>query len=187
MRFPRRSVIVAAVALTLAGAGCGSTGGSHPSSGPTSAASTAPKAPAPSATTPAPAPATTTPATTTPATTTPATTTPATTPATTTPATTTTLPADPQPSADAAAADFIDGWKSGARGQAQRVATKRAVTSLFAHAYKGQNVIDRGCSDQFLPVVCSYGPYGGGSGALYEVNVRPKGAKWYVSSVIIEG
>ena len=95
---------------------------------------------------------------------------------------------DKQATPDAAATAFIAAWKANNRPLAARVATTRAITALFATAYKGQTVIDRGCSDEFIPRVCSWGDYGGGSGPLYEIQVRstPKG-HWYVSDATVEG
>jgi hypothetical protein len=101
--------------------------------------------------------------------------------------TTTAVPPAPQASPAAAAQALVDSWVDGDRAAARRVATTRAVAILFAHPYAGQTVISRGCSTEFPPLVCSYGPYGGGAGTLYEVDVEPAGANWYVSSVSVEG
>jgi hypothetical protein len=162
-------VIVAAVlaATTLAGCG-GHSSGTAPTTTATSTAA-ASTTTVPEATTTTTAPATTT--TTVPRTTT----------------TTVSLPPAPQATPDAAATAFMAAWKDGDRKAAATVATARAITALFAASYKGQSVIDRGCSVKFLPRVCSWGDYGGGSGPLYEIDTRPAGANWYVSNAIIEG
>jgi hypothetical protein len=95
------------------------------------------------------------------------------------------LPPSPQPSPDDAATLFVNEWKTGNRAGAATVATAKAVTALFASAYAGQTVIDRGCSVTFVPRVCSWGDYGGGSGPLYEIDTRPIGANWYVSAASV--
>jgi hypothetical protein len=69
------------------------------------------------------------------------------------------------------------------------VATPVAVMTLFAVAYPAGAAIDRGCSDPtFLPVVCSWGPPGGGNSndSLFELSVSQAGPNWYVSSVDVE-
>lgn len=154
---PHRRLLALLAGLSVLAAGCG---GGRASSAPT---------------TPAPATSTSTTTTTLPTTTT--TTIPAT--------TTTTLPPEPQPSPLLAASTFIDGWESGDRARSANVAVPAAVAALFANSYAGQTVISRGCSDQFHPIVCSFGPYGGGTGALYEVDLLPAGPNWYVSDVQI--
>jgi hypothetical protein len=153
----------AVVAATLALAACGG----HRAA--------APGATAPGATTSATtaAPTTAAPTTTAPTTTAPTT-------------TTTALPPAPQTSPYDAAQAFIDGWVAAKRRFSASVATAEAVRTLFAHAYAGQTVTWRGCTTTFLPRVCSFGPYGGGSGTLYQVSVRPEGPRWYVSSVAVE-
>jgi hypothetical protein len=80
----------------------------------------------------------------------------------------------------------MNAWESGDRAGAARVATSGAVATLFATAYAGQPLNSRGCSVAFPPLVCSYGPYAGGSGDLYEVYVSQAPSAWYVSSVDIE-
>jgi hypothetical protein len=109
---------------------------------------------------------------------------------TTTPSAATTLapviPVAPQPSAQAAAAALVSGWSAGNKVFALSVATAASVATLFAVPYQAGNAVFRGCSAAFSPIVCTYGPPGGGNGALYEVNVSPTGAKWYVSSVVVE-
>jgi hypothetical protein len=63
------------------------------------------------------------------------------------------------------------------------------VSTLFAVAYPSGAAIDRGCSDPtFLPVVCSWGPPGGGNSndSLFELSVSQAGPNWYVSSVDVE-
>jgi hypothetical protein len=69
---------------------------------------------------------------------------------------------------------------------AATVATSAAVTALFATPYTNQPAISRGCSVDFLPRVCSFGPPGGGAGALIQVDVQAIGSDWYVSSAMIE-
>lgn len=75
---------------------------------------------------------------------------------------------------------------AGDRVQAQTVATAPAVATLFAASYQGQPLNDRGCTDAFPPLVCSWGPYAGGHGALYQVQVSADANRWYVSGVVIE-
>jgi len=68
------------------------------------------------------------------------------------------------------------------------VATEAAVAELFSARYPGGGLaIPRGCSVAFPPIVCTYGPPGGGnsSDALYEVYVSHTAKGWYVSSVMI--
>jgi hypothetical protein len=100
------------------------------------------------------------------------------------------VPPDPQPSADGAATALIHAWAADDQADALTVATPEAVTALFAVAYPAGAAIDRGCSNPaFLPVVCSWGPPGGGNSndALFQLSVSQAGANWYVSSVDIEG
>lgn len=80
----------------------------------------------------------------------------------------------------------MDDWFAGNRAGSATVATPAAVAALYATAYAGQPLNDRGCTDQFPPLVCTWGPYAGGSGSIYQVSVSPAGAKWFVSSVVIE-
>jgi hypothetical protein len=80
----------------------------------------------------------------------------------------------------------MNAWIAGNMATAEGVATARAVRHLFATPYAGEVINDRGCSDDFLPRVCSWGPYAGGTGTLYEISVRPAGANWYVTSVAVD-
>jgi hypothetical protein len=100
--------------------------------------------------------------------------------------TTVALPSNPQASPLAAATAFIQDWKKHDSAAAATVATSTAVTMLFATPYTNQTVISRGCSVEFLPRVCSWGPNGGGSGALYEIDVLQSGSSWYVSNATVE-
>lgn len=101
-------------------------------------------------------------------------------------ATTPALPVAPQPDPASAAAALIHNWEIGDRAVALRVATSTAVNELFAKPYRGQTLVSRQCSLKFVPVACSYGPNGGGSGSLYDVEVTPVGKLWFVSSVRVE-
>jgi hypothetical protein len=81
----------------------------------------------------------------------------------------------------------MQGWMAGNRAQSASVATEPAVNTLFATAYAGQPLNDRGCSDAFPPFKCTWGPYAGGSGSLYEITLTPtSGGRWYVSGVVVE-
>jgi hypothetical protein len=100
--------------------------------------------------------------------------------------TTTALPPNPQPSPLAAATAFIGAWKKGDRTAAATVATATAVAALFATPYTNQTVVSRGCSAEFTPRVCSYGPGAGGSGPLFEIDLTPSGSNWYVSNAVVE-
>jgi hypothetical protein len=110
-------------------------------------------------------------------------------PSTAAPTTSTTLvPPAPQPSPDQAAAQMVGAWAAGDRTAASSVATRSAVDQLFAAPYPGAGLaIPRGCSVAFPPIVCTYGPPGGGSAAasLYELYVSQSPKGWYVSSVSI--
>lgn len=75
---------------------------------------------------------------------------------------------------------------AGIRSRSQTVATAEAVSTLFNAPYRGQPLNDRGCSDAFRPVVCTWGPYAYGHGSIYQVQVAADGGRWYVSGVIIE-
>jgi hypothetical protein len=200
------TLVVAAVAVAVLVSGCGGNAahGSAPTlpassstaSSSTASSSTAASNTAASNTSASTAPPSTTPpSVTAPPTTVPATTTRVPRTTTTVARTTTTkahptttvaaLPPSPQPSPDAAATVFVDDWKAANRSGAATVATAKAVRALFASAYAGQTVIDRGCSVTFVPRVCSWGDYGGGSGPLYEIDIRPIGANWYVSGASV--
>jgi hypothetical protein len=109
-----------------------------------------------------------------------------TTAAPTTTTTTMAVPPAPQPSPAAAAAAFIQAWKKNDMAAAARVATASAIAALFATPYTNQTVQSRGCSVEFVPRVCSYGPFAGGSGALYEIDLMPVGSDWYVSNAMVE-
>lgn len=96
------------------------------------------------------------------------------------------LPPDPQPSAEQASGVFMDGWMAGDRARSSSVAAASAVSTLYATPYGGQPLNDRGCTDSFPPLICTWGPYAGGHGSIYQVQVSPDGSSWYVSSVQIE-
>lgn len=105
----------------------------------------------------------------------------------TAPATVPAPPSAPQPSPSDAADALVRGWENGDRASAASVATAAAVATLFAHPYQGQTMVSRGCTTAFPPVVCSYGPNGGGSGSLYQITLAQASGGWYVSTVSIEG
>ena len=126
-----------------------------------------------------------------PSSTAPATTTPATT-ARTTPRTVRSAPttalvvAAPQPSPDLAAAQLVGAWAAGNRARAASVAAPQAVATLFAVPYPGSSMtISRGCSSEFAPIVCTYGPPGGASPAdpVFEIYASQTAGGWYVSAV----
>ncbi len=101
---------------------------------------------------------------------------------------TTLLPPVPQPSPDQAAAQMIAAWAAGDQSGAAAVATPVAVDQLFASPYPGAGLaIPRGCSAAFIPIVCTYGPPGGGSASdsIYQLLVSQSPKGWYVSSVTI--
>jgi hypothetical protein len=155
-----RALVVAAAAA-LVGAGCG-------------------RSPSPGAQSPTSA------ATLPPATLTPSTTARATPTTERSPPTTAWVASAPQPSPDLAAAQLVEAWAEGKRAAAASVASPPAVAALFAAAYPGQSLaLSRGCSSQFLPIVCTYGPPGGASpnDALFQVDASPTAGGWYVSSV----
>jgi hypothetical protein len=94
----------------------------------------------------------------------------------------------PQASADLAAAHLVAAWAAGTPGTAASVASPPAVAALFAVAYPGPSrTISRGCSSEFLPIVCTYGPAGGASDsdAVFQLDASPTTGGWYVSSVRI--
>jgi hypothetical protein len=101
--------------------------------------------------------------------------------------TTATVPSAPKPSAALAAADLISSWAEGNQAAALSVGTASAVSALFASHYASGLVIDRGCSDAFPPIVCTYGPPGGAAPTdpIYEIDVVQAPAGWYVTSVTI--
>jgi len=101
------------------------------------------------------------------------------------PSTTSTLPVAPQPTAEDAADALVAAWASGDRAQALTVATPAAVDALFAVAYPKGLAIARGCSTAFPPIVCTYGPPGGGptTAAIYQLSVSQGPGGWYVGTV----
>jgi hypothetical protein len=103
------------------------------------------------------------------------------------PTTTLTLPSALQTSAPKAAADLVSSWASGNQAEADSVATAQAVSTLFASHYTAGLAIDRGCSQAFSPIVCTYGPPGGAAPTdpIYEIDVIQSPGGWYVSSVTI--
>lgn len=121
-------VLLAAVALSGAAAGCGSA----------SPAVSKPPAPAERGT------GSTHPGTSSPPTTAPATSTTAYRPSTT------------RSSPDGAATYLIDAWAAGNRAEAAQIAAPGAVATLFAVAYPGSQLQGRGCSAQFSPADCDY-------------------------------
>ena len=156
--------MVFASALGVTAAACGTSQASAPPTQPTTTA-------APTTTTTA-APTTTTTATTLPA------------PTTTAPV----VPPAPQPSAEIAANALVGYWATGNRATALRVATPDAVATLFAVPYPPGLAINGGCTSAFPPLICTYGPPGGGptNAAIYQVYVTQTPAGWYVSKVQIE-
>lgn len=114
---------------------------------------------------------------------------PSTTAPTTTAPTTTidpnTPPPDPQPSTEAASAVFMDGWMVADRARSASVATPAALATLYATPYAGQPLNDRGCTDAFPPLICTWGPYAYGHGSIYQVQLTQQGSDWYVSAVTI--
>lgn len=130
---------------------------------------------------------TTGPTTTGPTTTAPvATTTPVTVPTPTT--TTVAVPPSLQPSATAAASALVSSWASGNRSRALTLATPNAVNVLFARRYPGSLAISRGCTSEFQPIVCTYGPPGGGNSndPIYQIYASQAPGGWYVSNAVIE-
>jgi hypothetical protein len=107
------------------------------------------------------------------------------------PVTTTTAPAIPtglQSSADNAASALVSAWAAGNQARALSVATAQAVNTLFAVKYPGGLAISRGCSSSFSPIVCTYGPPGGGptNAPIYQIYSVQVSGGWYVTSVQIE-
>jgi hypothetical protein len=96
-------------------------------------------------------------------------------------------PSSPKATPGAASAALIADWEAGDRAGAATVATAAAVAALFAKAYGGEPLNDRGCSSSF-EIVCSWGPYAGASSAdaLYQITMATAGGSWYVSSVVVE-
>jgi hypothetical protein len=81
---------------------------------------------------------------------------------------------------------FIDDWKRHDQAAAALVGVPSAVAALFATPYTNQPVISRGCSMEFVPRTCSWGPSGGGAGALFQIDTSPDGTNWYVSGAQVE-
>ena len=119
--------------------------------------------------------------------------------ATTSPATTTSVAAAPtsttvvlptalQTSAEAAATVLVNAWAANNRARALLVAVPQAVNTLLAVHYPGSLAISRGCTSAFPPIICTYGPPGGGptNAPIYQIHVTPASGGWYVSSVQIE-
>jgi hypothetical protein len=107
----------------------------------------------------------------------------------TTPPTTVWKATVPQASPDDAAAQLVQAWAAGNRVLANQVAAPAAVAALFAAPYPGSYAaIPRGCSSGFPPIVCTYGPPGGGpsTSALFELSTTQTAQGWYVSSVRVE-
>jgi hypothetical protein len=102
--------------------------------------------------------------------------------------TTAVVPPAPQPSAEAAADALVGYWSSGNRTTALRVATPQAVATLFAVKYPSGLAINRGCTDAFPPIICTYGAPGGGpvNAPIYQLLETQAAGGWYVSSVEIQ-
>ena len=168
---------LAAVVSTLVGAALIVACGTTAAHAPQAQSSTAPTTVAPSVTATVPAPPTTrAPAT------------PPTTSAPATPPTTTWIATAPQPNAAAAAAALVSDWATTNRAGARSVATPQAIAAIFSAPYPGNAAIDRGCTSDFPPIVCTYGPPGGGPSTdpLYQIYVTQSPSGWYVSSVTVE-
>lgn len=80
----------------------------------------------------------------------------------------------------------MQSWMEGNRAGSASVAVASAVATLYAKAYAHQPLNDRGCTSAFPPLICTWGPYAGGSGSIYQVSVSPARGRWYVSGVTIE-
>jgi hypothetical protein len=80
----------------------------------------------------------------------------------------------------------MQSWIDGNRAGSASVAVGSAVATLYATHYADQPLNDRGCTSAFPPLICTWGPYAGGKGSIYQVSVKPIGANWYVSAVTIE-
>ena len=95
------------------------------------------------------------------------------------------LPSAPKSDPDSAASALVESWASGNRSQALTVATPEAVATLFSVPYPSGDALDRGCSTEFVPIVCTFGPPGGGdpNAPIYQVYVSQTSGGWYVSSV----
>lgn len=99
------------------------------------------------------------------------------------------VPTALSPNANAAATALVSSWSTGNKQTALTVATPTAVAALFAVPYTSGLAIARGCSTEFSPIVCTFGPPGGASpsDAIYQILVSQAAGGWYVSSVRIEG
>jgi hypothetical protein len=82
----------------------------------------------------------------------------------------------------------VSSWASGNRARALSVATAQSVATLFAVPYPNGLAISRGCTSSFPPLVCTYGPPGGGNSndPIYQISVSQTAGGWYVSTVRIE-
>jgi hypothetical protein len=80
----------------------------------------------------------------------------------------------------------MHGWVAADRTASATVGTPAAVATLFATAYAHQPLDDRGCTSSFLPIQCTWGPFGGGSGSIYQISVEQSHAGWYVTAVVVE-
>jgi hypothetical protein len=98
------------------------------------------------------------------------------------------VPPAPQPSAEDAADALVAYWSEGNRTTALRVATSQAVSTLFAVPYPSGLAINRGCTDAFPPIICTYGAPGGGptNAPIYQLYETQAPGGWYVSSVEIQ-
>lgn len=102
--------------------------------------------------------------------------------------TTTAIPASLSPNAEAAASALVSDWSTGNKAGALTVATPASVATLFAVPYTSGLAIARGCSTDFSPIVCTYGPPGGASpsDAIYQILVTQTAGGWYVSTVRVQ-
>jgi hypothetical protein len=98
------------------------------------------------------------------------------------------VPPAPQPSAEDAADALVGYWADGNRTSALRVATPAAVSTLFAVAYPSGLAINRGCTDAFPPIICTYGAPGGGptNAPIYQLYESQAPGGWYVGSVELQ-
>jgi hypothetical protein len=87
-----------------------------------------------------------------------------------------------------AATALVDAWSTDNRPVALSVATTRAVDTLLAVPYPGDDAILRQCNTTFTPIICTYGPNGGASPTLpiYQLSLAHVARGWYVRSVQIE-
>ncbi|MGD0380212.1 MAG: hypothetical protein ABSC30_09535 [Acidimicrobiales bacterium] len=98
------------------------------------------------------------------------------------------VPPAPQPTAEDAANALVGYWADGNRASALRVATPDAVSTLFASAYPSGLAVNRGCTDAFPPIICTYGAPGGGptNAPIYQLYESQAPGGWYVGSVKIQ-